>query len=197
MNVQVKSSNGITIVPVETCLMAERNVFIEGPIDAASACEFVKKILLLNGESGEKPIRVFINSPGGEIDSGLLMYDVIQSSKAPIQMYCLGRAYSMGAILFACGNHGRYMLPHSKLMIHEPLVGGNVGGSSSSVKSISKSLQSTKRMMDELLAAHTKKSVREIARATSYDHYFNARESVDFGLCDEILEFHQIIGGEK
>lgn len=103
----------------------------------------------------------------------------------------------MGAILFACGNHGRYMLPHSKLMIHEPLVGGNVGGSSSSVKSISKSLQSTKRMMDELLAAHTKKSVREIARATSYDHYFNARESVDFGLCDEILEFHQIIGGEK
>lgn len=197
MNVQVKSSNGITMVPVETCLMAERNVFIEGPIDAASACEFVKKILLLNGESGEKPIRVFINSPGGEIDSGLLMYDVIQSSKAPIQMYCLGRAYSMGAILFACGNHGRYMLPHSKLMIHEPLVGGNVGGSSSSVKSISKSLQSTKRMMDELLAAHTKKSVREIARATSYDHYFNARESVDFGLCDEILEFHQIIGGEK
>lgn len=197
MNVQVKSSNGITMVPVETCLMAERNVFIEGPIDAASACEFVKKILLLNGESGEKPIRVFINSPGGEIDSGLLMYDVIQSSKAPIQMYCLGRAYSMGAILFACGNHGRYMLPHSKLMIHEPLVGGNVGGSSSSVKSISKSLQSTKRMMDELLAAHTKKSVREIARATSYDHYFNARESVDFGLCDAILEFHQIIGGEK
>lgn len=197
MNVQVKSSNGITMVPVETCLMAERNVFIEGPIDAESACEFVKKILLLNGESGEKPIRVFINSPGGEIDSGLLMYDVIQSSKAPIQMYCLGRAYSMGAILFACGNHGRYMLPHSKLMIHEPLVGGNVGGSSSSVKSISKSLQSTKRMMDELLAAHTKKSVREIARATSYDHYFNARESVDFGLCDEILEFHQIIGGEK
>lgn len=197
MNVQVKSSNGITMVPVETCLMAERNVFIEGPIDAESACEFVKKILLLNGESGEKPIRVFINSPGGEIDSGLLMYDVIQSSKAPIQMYCLGRAYSMGAILFACGNHGRYMLPHSKLMIHEPLVGGNVGGSSSSVKSISKSLQSTKRMMDELLAAHTKKSVREIARATSYDHYFNARESVDFGLCDAILEFHQIIGGEK
>lgn len=197
MNVQVKSSNGITIVPVESCLMAERNVFIEGPIDAASACEFVKKILLLNGESGEKPIRVFINSPGGEIDSGLLMYDVIQSSKAPIQMYCLGRAYSMGAILFACGNHGRYMLPHSKLMIHEPLVGGNVGGSSSSVKSISKSLQSTKRMMDELLAAHTKKSVREIARATSYDHYFNAQESVDFGLCDAILEFHQIIGGEK
>lgn len=197
MNVQVKSSNGITLIPVESCLMTGRNVFVEGEINAESACEFVKKILYLNGEDEKTPIRMFINSLGGEINAGLLMYDVIQSSPAPIETYCLGSAYSMGAVLFASGNHGRYMLPHSKLMIHEPLLGGRVGGSSSTIQSVSKSLQSTKRLLDELLAAHTKKSVREIAKATGYDHYFNAEESVAFGLCDEIMNFDKMIGGKR
>ena len=78
MNVQVKSSNGITLVPVEARLMAERKIFIEGEINAGIACEFVKEVLLLNGEDVQRPIDVLINSPGGEINSGLLMYDVIQ-----------------------------------------------------------------------------------------------------------------------
>ena len=79
MNVQVKSSNGITLVPVEARLMAERKIFIEGEINAGIACEFVKEVLLLNGEDVQRPIDVLINSPGGEINSGLLMYDVIQN----------------------------------------------------------------------------------------------------------------------
>ena len=131
MNVQIKSSNGITLVPVDSRLMADRKVFIEGEIDSSSACEFVKKIMYLNREDDSRPIDVLINSPGGEINSGMLMYDVIQSSKAPIRMFCIGRAYSMGAVLFASGNHGRYMLPHGELMIHEPLLGNRVGGNSS------------------------------------------------------------------
>lgn len=81
MNVQVKSSNGITLVPVESRLMASRKIFIEGEIDADTACDFVKKVMYLNGEDTQKPIDVLINSPGGEINSGMLMYDVIQSSK--------------------------------------------------------------------------------------------------------------------
>ena len=108
MHVQVKSSNGITLVPLDSRLMAERKVFIEGEINADKACEFVKQIILLNAEDPQQPIDVLINSPGGEINSGMLMYDVIQASKAPIRMYCIGKAYSMGAVLFACGNHGRY-----------------------------------------------------------------------------------------
>ena len=148
MNVQVKSSNGITLVPVESRLMASRKIFIEGEIDADTACDFVKKVMYLNSEDTQKPIDVLINSPGGEINSGMLMYDVIQSSKAPIRMFCIGRAYSMGAILFACGNHGRYMLPHAEIMVHEPLLGNRVGGSSSSIKSISDSLLETKKRMN-------------------------------------------------
>ena len=164
MNVQVKSSNGITLVPVDSKLMANRKIFIEGEIDAEKACEFVKEVMLLNGEDSQSPIDVLINSPGGEINSGMLMYDVIQASKAPIRMFCIGRAYSMGAVLFACGNHGRYMLPHGELMIHEPLLGNRVGGNSSSIKSISDSLLETKRKMNQILAKHTGKSEEEVER---------------------------------
>lgn len=193
MNAQVKSSNGITLVPVESRLMASRKIFIEGEIDADAACDFVKKVMYLNSEDSQKPIDVLINSPGGEINSGMLMYDVIQSSKATIRMFCIGRAYSMGAVFFACGNHGRYMLPHAELMVHEPLLGNRVGGSSSSIKSISDSLLETKKRINKILAKHTGKSEKVVAKATSYDHYFSPEESIDFGLCDEIVDFGKIM----
>ena len=193
MNVQVKSSNGITIVPADSRLMANRKIFIEGEIGSETACEFVKKMMLLQLEDSRKPIDVLINSPGGEINAGMLMYDVIQSSKTPIRMFCIGRAYSMGALLFACGQHGRYMLPHGELMIHEPLIGSRFGGNSSSIKSISDSLQETKRIMNQILAKHTGKTEEEIEKATEYDHYFNSEESIEFGLCDQIVGFDMIM----
>lgn len=195
MNVQVKSSNGITLVPVESRLMSNRKIFIEGEINADTACEFVKNVMLLNSEDTQKHIDVLINSLGGEINSGMLVYDVIQTSKAPIRMFCIGKAYSMGAILFACGNHGRYMLPHGELMIHEPLLGNHVGGSSSSIKSISDSLLETKKKMNHILAKHTGKTEEEVEKATGYDHYFSPEESVEFGLCDEIVGFDKIMEG--
>lgn len=195
MHVQVKSSNGIALVPMESRLMADRKIFIEGEIHEEAACEFAKQVMLLNREDDKQPIDVFINSPGGEINSGLLMYDVIQASKAPIRTYCVGRAYSMGAVLFACGNHGRYMLPHSELMIHEPLLGSRVGGSSSSIKSISESLLKTKQKLNRLLSKHTGRTEEEIDKATESDHYFNPEESIAFGLCDEMIAFDKMIGG--
>lgn len=190
---QVKSSNGITLVPLESKLMADRKIFIEGEINDEKACEFVKKVMILNREDERKPIDVLINSPGGEINSGMLMYDVIQSSRAPVRMFCIGRAYSMGAVLFACGNYGRYMLPHSELMLHEPLLGNRVGGNSSSIKSISDSLLESKKKMNQILVRHTGRSEEEVEEATAYDHYFSPGESVEFGLCDEIIGFERIM----
>lgn len=195
MNVQVKSSNGITLVPIESRLMASRKIFIEGEIDADTACDFVKKVMLLNSEDSKQPIDVLINSPGGEINSGMLMYDIIQASKSPIRMFCIGKAYSMGAVLFACGNHGRFMLPHGELMIHEPLLGNRVGGNSSSIKSISDSLLETKKKMNQILAKHTGKTEEEVEKATGFDHYFSPGESIEFGLCDEIVGFDKIMEG--
>lgn len=186
---QVKSSNGIALVPIESRLMAERKIFIEGEIDSESACEFIKKIMLLTNEDKKMPIDVLINSPGGEINSGLLMYDVIQAAQAPIRMFCVGHAYSMGAVLFACGNHGRYMLPHSELMIHEPFLEHHVGGNVSSIKSISESLMDTKKKINCILKKHTGNTIAEIERATSFDHYFSSQESVKFGLADKIMQY--------
>ena len=193
MNVLIKSSNGISQVSADSKLLMQRKVFIEGEITPESACEFIKKIMILNEEDSNKPIDVLINSPGGEINSGLMMYDVIQTSKAPIRMFCIGRAYSMGAVLFACGKHGRYMLPNSELMLHEPLLGNRVGGNSSSIKSISESLLETKKKMNQILSKHTGKSEEEVEKATSYDHYYSPEESKEFGLCDQIVVFNMIM----
>ena len=193
MNVLVKSSSGITQVSADSKLLSQRKVFIEGEISSESACEFIKKILILNEEDTDKPIDVLINSPGGEINSGMAIYDVIEASKAPIRMFCIGRAYSMGAVLFSSGNHGRYMLPHSELMLHEPLLGNRVSGNSSSIQSISESLLETKRRMNQILARHTGKSEEEVEKATSYDHYYSPEESREFGLCDEIVDFNKIM----
>lgn len=193
MNVLVKSSSGITQVSADSKLLSQRKVFIEGEISSESACEFIKKILILNEEDTDKPIDVLINSPGGEINSGMAIYDVIQASKAPIRMFCIGRAYSMGAVLFSSGNHGRYMLPHSELMLHEPLLGNRVSGNSSSIQSISESLLETKQRMNQILARHTGKSEEEVEKATSYDHYYSPEESREFGLCDEIVDFNKIM----
>lgn len=193
MNYQVKSSSGITLVPLETRLLANRKVFIEGEINSESACSFIKQIMLLIGEDDKAPIDLLINSQGGEINSGLMMYDVIQSCKTPLRTFCIGKAYSMGAVLFACGNNGRYMLPHSEVMIHEPLLGNRITGNSSSVKSISDSLLETKAKMNKILAKHTGKTEEEIEEATSFDHYFSPEESVEFGLCDEVITFDRLM----
>lgn len=195
MVVQVKSNSGITLVPAETRLMADRKLFIEGEINSEKACQFVRETLLLNREDSGKPIDLMINSMGGEINSGLLMYDVIQSSRAPIRTFCVGCAYSMAAVLFACGNFGRYMLPHSELMIHEPLLGSRISGSSSSVKSISDSLLEIKGKLNKILAKHTGKTEEEVEKATGFDHYFSPEESVEFGLCDKVIGFDMLIDG--
>lgn len=190
--VLLKSSGGVQTVAMESKLMSERRVFITGEINADSAMDFFQKMMLLNLEDDKTPIAVFINSYGGEIDHGLLMYDTIVGSKAPVHTFCSGCAYSMGAVLFTSGKE-RFMLPHSKLMLHEPLLGSKIGGNASSIKSISESLLETKSMMNRLLAFHTGKTEEEMDTLTSYDHYFTAQEAVEMGLADGIKNFREMM----
>ena len=192
MNIIEKSSNGISQVSADAKLMSNRKVFIEGEINAESACEFVKKIMVLNMQDPSRPIDLLINTLGGCINSGMVYYDVIQASKAPIRTFCIGRAYSMGAVLLACVNR-RYILTHGEVMIHEPLLGNRVGGNSSSIKSIAESLLETKRKMNQILAKHTGQTEEAVEEATGYDHYFNAEESLKFGLIDEIVDFGKLL----
>ena len=187
----IKNNNGVTQVPLQAKFLGKRCVSISGEINEESAVDFTDKILDLNLESNE-PITVLINSNGGEINSGLLMYDAIVGSKALIRMICRGKAYSMGAVLFACAKE-RYMLPNSELMLHQPMLGGKVSGNASSIKSISDSMLETKKKINKLLSKHTKKTEEEIDEATSFDHYFSPEESIEFNLCDEIIEFSKVI----
>ncbi|MBR6984322.1 MAG: ATP-dependent Clp protease proteolytic subunit [Ruminococcus sp.] len=195
MNVQIKSSHGIAVMPIDTRLLAQRIIFVEGDINHEMADLFLKQTLLLCKEDANKPIDVIINSPGGEISAGLLMYDCIQSSKAPMRMYCAGKAYSMAAILFASGNNGRFMFPHSELLLHEPRLGGEIGGNVSSIQSVSESLMNIRNKVNGILAEHTGKTVKQIEKATAYDHFFSPEESISFGLADEIIDLGKLIGG--
>ena len=195
MDVQVKSSGGITLMSIDTRLLSERKVFIEGEINRKTACEFIKQIMMLCAEDDVTRIDVFINSIGGEIIAGLLIYDFIQSCKTPIRMFCVGSAYSMGALLFACGKDGRYLFPNSELMLHEPLIGAGIKGSASSIRSISDSLLETRDKMNKILSKHTGKTIEEIEKATRYNHYFSAEECIEFGLADGIADFSMLMEG--
>ena len=196
MNILRKSSSGTQVVPMNASFLAERKVFIEGEIDAEAACSFARSVMFLDTEDAKAPIDVYINSPGGETNAGLLMYDVIQSSRAPIRMHCLGRAYSMAAILFISGCHGRDMLPHGELMLHEPLVESVGLRSTSSVQDLSQALQSLKKKLVGIIAKHSGRTEEEVERDFGRDRFLTAEEAVSFGLCDRIVGFDEMTGGE-
>lgn len=187
MNTIVKSSHGITLVPVTSKLLAERKIFIEDEITSASACDIVRSLMLLVKEDPNKPIDIYINSPGGRVDAGLMIYDTLKGMKTEVNLHCIGMAASMAAVILAGGKKGhRYILPHSKTMIHEPLISGGVRGSATSIQRTAESIMETKRLTVELLAKDTGKKEKEIETAVSFDNYMNAEESIAFGLCDSI-----------
>lgn len=184
--VERESVNGIQEVSLYTNAFSNRKLFLFGPIDEKTVYSFTAQMLYLM-EDEPSPIDIYINSPGGEVNSGLAIYDLIQSCKAPINMYCIGMAASMGALIFAGGKKGhRFMLPHSKVMIHEPLIPNGVGGSASSIKSTADSILQTRELLNGILAKHTGKTLEEINKATDHDNFMTANEAIEFGLCDKV-----------
>lgn len=195
-NSLIKSSNGITSVSLDARLLLSRVIYIDDQeITGELIANIVKKIMVLASEDSEKTITIMIDSPGGSVKAGMVLYDLLQTCKTPIRMVAAGRAYSMAAILLAAGRHGRYMLPNSEVMIHQPLLGSPVTGNCSSIKSVSDKMNKEKKKMNRLLAKHTGKTEKQIEKATSYDHFFDADEAVAFGLCDGIIGFDEIMEG--
>ena len=185
-SVEVDSAQGTREVALSTRHLMNRRIFLTGEINTETADSFLSQFLFLKSESDE-PIEIYINSPGGQVNDGLMIYDLIQGSTIPVNMICTGMAASMAAILLAGGQKGRrFILPHSKVMIHEPLISGGVGGSASSIRNISESIMETRDIVNGILAKHTGKTIEEVNAATSFDHYMNAKESMEFGICDAI-----------
>ena len=185
--IEEESCNGNREISLRTKHFTKGKLFLTGEVTEELANNFVSEFLYLV-EKGE-PVDIYINSPGGSVNAGLVIYDVIQScaDKIEINMYCTGMAASMGAVILAGGQKGRrFILPHSEVMIHEPLIAGGMGGSATSIKRKADSILETKAITNGILALHTGKSVEEIDEATSYDNFMNAKEAVASGICDEI-----------
>ena len=188
-NIPLKTANGSSWVPIESWLLSESKLFIQDEITEYTACEFVQKLMYLRKEKPEEGIKIYVNSRGGDVNAGKLIYDAIKSLKGQVDIICTGMAASMAAIILAGGQKGRrYILPRSEVMIHEPYVIGGVGGSSDTIRRTAEALLKNKRETIELLATDTGKSIAEIEKAISYDNYMTAKEAVAFGICDKIIK---------
>lgn len=179
-------AKGVSSVPLNSDFLSRGIVFIDEPITADTANRFLREMMYLSQK--DAPVKLFINCSGGEVNAGLLMYDVITGFKNPLDIYCVGEAGSMAAILFAAGKPShRFILPHSRVMIHEVLIHGGVSGSATSISKISDSIMEVRNLINSILAEHTGKSVEEINAATAFDNIMNAKEAVKFGIADKIV----------
>ena len=182
-----ETCNGLQGISLVTKHFSDGKIFLMGEVTDDMANHFVSELLYLVGEG--KPVQIFINSPGGSVNAGFVIYDAIQAcaDKVEISIYCIGLAASMGAVILAGGQKGkRYILPHSTVMIHEPLIAGGMGGSATSIKKTADSILETKRILSDILAKHTGKSIKAIDKAIAFDNFLNAEEAVAFGICDEV-----------
>jgi ATP-dependent Clp protease protease subunit len=167
-------------------LLRERIVFLGWPITDEISSIVVAQLLLLAGEDPEKDIRLYINSPGGSVSAGLAIYDTIQHINSAVSTICLGAASSMGAFLLAAGTKGkRLALPHSRIMIHQPL--GGAQGQATEIEIVAREIIRIKRQLNELLASHTGQSIKQIEKDTDRDNYMSAFEAKEYGIVDDVL----------
>ena len=168
-------------------LLKDNIIFLSGSIHDELANVIIAQMLFLEAENPEKDIAVYINSPGGSITAGLAIYDTMQYIKPNIATYCVGQAASMAAVLLASGTKGkRTMLPHSRVLIHQPWVQG-LGGQQTDVQIHAADLLRMRDQLDALLARHTGKSQEEVHRDTERDNILSAEEAIEYGLVDQTM----------
>lgn len=167
-------------------LLENRIVFLDSPIHDASANLIVMKLLFLQSENRHQDIHFYINSPGGSVTATMAIYDTMQFLTCPVATYCVGLAASGAAILVAGGAKGkRYILPHAKMMIHQPY--GEVGGQVSDIEIQAREILETRESLNRILAQHTGQPIEVIAKDTDRDRYLSAGQAKEYGLVDEIL----------
>ncbi len=169
-------------------LLKERVVFLVGPVTDETANLVVAQLLFLEAENPEQDIYFYINSPGGSVTAGLSIYDTMNFIKPDVSTLCLGQAASMGAFLLSSGQKGkRLILPNSRVMIHQPLISGGLGGQASDIEIHARELLKLKAKLNEILAKNSGKSLKEIEQDTDRDNFMSAEEAVNYGLVDRII----------
>ncbi len=177
-------------------LLKERVVFVVGPVEDYMANVIVAQLLFLESENPDKDIHLYINSPGGSVTAGLAVYDTMQFIKADVSTMCIGQAASMGAVLLAGGAKGkRYCLPHSRMMIHQPL--GGFQGQASDIDIHAKEILLVRERLNMILSKHTEQPLDKIQNDTDRDNFLGADQAKEYGLIDEILVSRSVAAAEK
>ncbi len=182
-----QSGRGERAFDIYSRLLRERIVFLGQQIDADLANLVVAQLLFLDAEDPEKDIYVYINSPGGSVSAGMGIYDTLRHIRPDVSTICVGLAASMGAFLLSAGTKGKRMsLPHSRIMIHQPL--GGAQGQATDIEIQAKEILYHKQRLNEMLAEHTGQSIERIHEDTERDFFMSAEEARDYGLVDQVID---------
>lgn len=182
-----QSSRGDRSYDIYSRLLKERIVILSDAVNSVTASLVTAQLLFLEAENPEKDIQLYINSPGGSVSDGLMIYDTMEYIKPDVQTICMGMCASMGAVLLAAGAPGkRLILPHAEVMIHQPL--GGMQGQASDMLIAAEHVKRTKAKLNEILAKRTGKSLEQIERDTDRDNWMSAEEALAYGLVDKIMD---------
>ncbi len=181
-----QSARGERAYDIYSRLLKERVVFVVGPIEDHMANLIVAQLLFLESENPDKDIHLYINSPGGSVTAGMAIYDTMQFINCNVSTMCIGQAASMGAVLLAAGEKGkRYCLPHSRVMIHQPL--GGFQGQATDIEIHAKEILLIREKLNAILAHHTGQDLETIGRDTDRDNFMSADTAKEYGLIDDVL----------
>ncbi len=173
---------------MEKILVEQRKIFFWGPVEEKSAREVVSKLILLESLKPGEEIKLYINSPGGVVTDGMVIYDTMQMISSPVSTICMGMAASMGAILLSGGAKGkRYIFPSAEVMIHQPSLGGYIQGVSADLEIHAEQIRKTKEMGAKILADNCGKSMETILKDFDRDYWMNAQEALEYGIVDQLL----------
>ena len=181
-----QAARGERVYDIYSRLLKDRIIFLGTPIDAQVANVVVAQLLFLDAQNPNQEIKLYINSPGGEVDAGLAIYDTMQFVRAPVSTIVIGMAASMAAVILAAGEKGRrYALPHAKVMIHQPW--GGVRGTASDIAIQAQEILKAKKLLNEILAKHTGQPLEKVEKDTDRDYYLSAQEALEYGLIDQVV----------
>lgn len=187
--VQPKSDLGMFSKKLEKYFFDKRAVYLWGVVDDKSAKDIVSKLLLLDADKPGKEIKFYINSPGGVVTSGMVMYDTMQMISSPVSTICMGLAASMGSILLSGGEKGnRYIFPHGEVMIHQPSLGGYIQGVSADLEIQAEQTKRVKEIGAGILAKNCGKSVEQIMKDFNRDYWMNAEAAIKYGIADKLVD---------
>lgn len=186
-NIIRETCEGTVCIPLRDALFQRREIYCTGEITQESASALILQLRYLQSESPSGGITVYINSPGGEVTSGLAVYDAMQAVSCPVKTVCVGLAASIAAILLCAGDQ-REILPHARVMIHDPMVADGISGSALQIHNVARDMMKTRETVGKILARHTGHDLGEVFAKTSTDCYFSAEEAVAWGLADCIID---------